>query len=153
MTTGRKAVGSIANNSRPCARPTSQGAYLWRFTYLIIRTSCQLVEEGSIKSWKLVEPRPNTLTATAPFLEHILQNRVVESRDIHLTSLTLPVDIYDFDLSNSPQPSINTLHAAGKSVMCYFSAGTYELNRPNTATILSDSSTVNATFEWLPEEK
>ena len=101
----------------------------------------------------MTEPRPNTLTATTPLPEHILRNRVVESRDIHLTSLPLPVDIYDFDLSNSPQPSIDTLQAAGKSVVCYFSAGTYEPNRPDSTTILSDSSTVNATLNGWPDEK
>jgi hypothetical protein len=73
--------------------------------------------------------------------------------DNDVGSLTLPVDIYDFDLFNTPQSSIDTLHAAGKSVMCYFSAGTYEPNRPDSATILSDPSAVGATLDGWPDEK
>jgi hypothetical protein len=68
-------------------------------------------------------------------------------------SLTLPVQIYDFDLFNTPQSSIDTLHAAGKQVICYFSAGTYEPNRPDSAEILSDPSAVGATLDGWPDEK
>jgi len=68
-------------------------------------------------------------------------------------SLTLPVQIYDFDLFNTPQSSIDTLHAAGKQVICYFSAGTYEPNRPDSSEILSDPSAVGATLDGWPDEK
>lgn len=36
------------------------------------------------------------------------------------------VDIYDVDLFDADASTISALHAAGKKVICYFSAGTYE---------------------------
>ncbi|KAH8780539.1 glycoside hydrolase superfamily [Hyaloscypha sp. PMI_1271] len=68
-------------------------------------------------------------------------------------SLTLPVQVYDFDLFDTPQSSIDTLHAAGKQVICYFSGGTYEPGRPDSDTILSDSAAVGAALDGWPDEK
>lgn len=68
-------------------------------------------------------------------------------------SLTLPVQVYDFDLFDTPQSSIDTLHAAGKQVICYFSAGTYEPSRPDSDKILSDSAAVGAALDGWPDEK
>jgi hypothetical protein len=39
---------------------------------------------------------------------------------------TFNVRLYDLDLFDTPQATINTLHAAGRRVSCYFSAGSYE---------------------------
>ena len=36
------------------------------------------------------------------------------------------VDLYDVDLFNTEQATIDDLHAQGKKVICYFSAGSYE---------------------------
>jgi hypothetical protein len=73
--------------------------------------------------------------------------------DTDIGSLTLPVQIYDFDLFNTAQSDIDTLHAAGKQVMCYFSAGTYEPDRPDSSQILSDPSVVGDTVDGWPSEK
>jgi hypothetical protein len=40
--------------------------------------------------------------------------------------LTLPVEVYDLDLFDTPQRDLDTLHADGKHVICYFSAGSIE---------------------------
>jgi hypothetical protein len=48
--------------------------------------------------------------------------------------LNLDVDVYDldlFDLNDSPADEIGTLHAQGRRVICYFSAGTWEDWRPD----------------------
>lgn len=45
--------------------------------------------------------------------------------------LTLPVDIYNLDLFDTPPETIAALHARGVKVMCYFSAGSYEDWRPD----------------------
>jgi len=37
-----------------------------------------------------------------------------------------PVELFDIDLFDTDQASIDTLHAQGKKVICYFSAGSYE---------------------------
>lgn len=37
-----------------------------------------------------------------------------------------PVRVYDIDLVNAPQATIDTLHAQGRRVICYFSAGSSE---------------------------
>jgi hypothetical protein len=39
---------------------------------------------------------------------------------------SLNVQVYDIDLFDTPQSMINSLHAAGRKVICYFSAGSYE---------------------------
>lgn len=41
------------------------------------------------------------------------------------------VGVYDIDLFNSPQTTIDSLHAQGKRVVCYFSGGSSESFRPD----------------------
>ena len=41
-------------------------------------------------------------------------------------NLSYDVDIYDIDLFDTPISTIDTIHASGKKVICYFSAGSYE---------------------------
>ncbi|MBC8098098.1 MAG: endo alpha-1,4 polygalactosaminidase [Armatimonadetes bacterium] len=43
------------------------------------------------------------------------------------------VMMYDIDLFDAPQAVIDTLHADGRIVICYFSAGSYENWRPDAA--------------------
>jgi hypothetical protein len=43
------------------------------------------------------------------------------------------VAMYDIDLFDAPQSVIDSLHASGRIVICYFSAGSYENWRPDTA--------------------
>ena len=51
--------------------------------------------------------------------------------------LTTPVDtsvdaqMYDIDLFDNPASVVSALHAAGRHVVCYVDAGTYEPNRPD----------------------
>jgi len=61
---------------------------------------------------------------------------VVVSWQIQFTGeldASLPVDIYDLDLFDTPPETITALHARGVKVVCYFSAGTYEDWRPDAA--------------------
>ena len=46
---------------------------------------------------------------------------------------TFNVRLYDVDLFDTPQATINALHAAGRKVACYFSAGSYENWRSDAA--------------------
>jgi len=48
------------------------------------------------------------------------------------SSVTPDVDIYDIDLFLTPKSTIDTLHKLGKKVICYFSAGSYEPDRPDS---------------------
>jgi len=41
--------------------------------------------------------------------------------------------MYDIDLFDAPQSVIDQLHTAGRTVICYFSAGSYEDWRPDAA--------------------
>eukprot|EP00045_Choanoeca_perplexa_P007469 m.68109 g.68109 ORF g.68109 m.68109 type:complete len:432 (+) comp14097_c0_seq1:98-1393(+) len=43
------------------------------------------------------------------------------------------VDVYDIDLFDAPQATIDSLKASGKTVVCYFSAGSYEAWRPDAS--------------------
>lgn len=44
---------------------------------------------------------------------------------------TWDVEMYDIDLFDTPQETIDELHEAGRIVICYFSAGTFEDWRPD----------------------
>jgi len=44
---------------------------------------------------------------------------------------TVNVEIFDIDLFDVPQSTIDTLHARGSKVICYISAGTWENWRPD----------------------
>ncbi|RME86412.1 MAG: endo alpha-1,4 polygalactosaminidase, partial [Caldilineae bacterium] len=43
----------------------------------------------------------------------------------------IQADVFDIDLFDAPQQVIDDLHGAGRRVICYFSAGTWESWRPD----------------------
>jgi hypothetical protein len=47
--------------------------------------------------------------------------------------LTVDAQLYDVDLFDTPVSAIEALHARGGRVACYFSAGSYERGRPDSA--------------------
>lgn len=51
-------------------------------------------------------------------------------------SITPDVDVYDIDLFDNPKDTFDALHKLGKKVICYFSAGSYEGNRPDSSSFL-----------------
>lgn len=62
------------------------------------------------------------------------------------------VQIYDIDLFDSSQTLINTLHSQGKTVICYYSAGTWENWRPDASqfpTSVKGKSNGWAGEKWL----
>lgn len=61
------------------------------------------------------------------------------------------VDIYDVDLADTPQATINDLHAAGKHVICYFSAGSYEDFRDDAANF--DEASKGKTLDGFANER
>ena len=65
----------------------------------------------------------------------VLQNPV--ALDAANTSITPNVDIFDIDLFTNPDSTIESLHKLGKKVICYFSAGSYEPDRPDSSQFLS----------------
>ena len=46
---------------------------------------------------------------------------------------SVPADVYVIDLFDAPQATIDELHAAGRRVICYFSAGSFEDWREDAA--------------------
>jgi endo-alpha-1,4-polygalactosaminidase (GH114 family) len=48
-----------------------------------------------------------------------------------LNDTSLDVAVYDIDLFDNPSSTISALHAMNRSVICYFSAGSYENWRPD----------------------
>ncbi|GMK54934.1 hypothetical protein CspeluHIS016_0115200 [Cutaneotrichosporon spelunceum] len=59
--------------------------------------------------------------------------QIVLSEQVTITNgkPTPDVDVYDIDLFDVESSTIAALHAAGKKVICYFSAGSYEDWRPD----------------------
>lgn len=64
---------------------------------------------------------------------------------------SLAVDVYDIDLFDVPQAKIDTLHAAGRTVICYFSAGSWEDWRSD-AGAFAPSDLGNTLSGW-PDER
>jgi hypothetical protein len=61
------------------------------------------------------------------------------------------VDIYDIDLYDSSEALIQQLQAAGKKVICYFSAGSYEDWRPDATQF--DPGDLGNTLAGWPDER
>jgi len=89
-----------------------------------------------------VAPAPTTTTAPAP--EAALSAPASDdgrwrpapgtSWQIQYTGaidLSLDVDMYNLDLFDTPKSRIDALHADGRAVVCYFSAGSWEDWRPD----------------------
>jgi hypothetical protein len=73
-------------------------------------------ETGDISGWEVWRPAP---CATWQWQ---LSGTIDTSFDVAM---------YDIDLFDAPQATIDTLHAAERTVVCYFSAGSFEPWRPD----------------------
>jgi hypothetical protein len=60
------------------------------------------------------------------------------------------VEVYDVDLEETPQQTIDFLHQQGKKVICYFNGGAYELYRSD-AEKFSKESLGNTLEDWENE--
>lgn len=63
---------------------------------------------------------------------------------------TQPVQVYDIDLFNAGQTTINALHAQGKKVVCYLSAGSWEAWRSDAGDF-PEAVKGNTLEGWLDE--
>jgi hypothetical protein len=64
---------------------------------------------------------------------------------------TVDAKVYDVDLFNSSASLLKTLHDAGRVVICYFSAGSYEPDRPDSAALAQTG--LGSTLDGWPDEK
>lgn len=64
---------------------------------------------------------------------------------------SVDAQMYDIDLVETPQSIIDELHAKGRVVICYFSAGTWENWRPDAAQF--PASIIGQSLEDWPDEK
>ena len=64
---------------------------------------------------------------------------------------TFDVAMYDIDLFDAPQATIDALHAAGRVVICYFSAGSWEDWRPDAGDFPEE--VIGDPLEGWPGEK
>lgn len=61
------------------------------------------------------------------------------------------VELYDIDLFNTPQAIIDMLHAQGKRVICYFSAGSYEAYRSDVGQF--HATDLGHAIDGFPDER
>lgn len=71
--------------------------------------------------------------------------------DSDAKSVSPNVSIYDIDLFTNSNTTISTLHDLGKKVICYFSAGSYEPDRPDSSDF--KSSDLGKELDGWPGEK
>mmetsp|Transcript_1383 Transcript_1383/g.1830 ORF Transcript_1383/g.1830 Transcript_1383/m.1830 type:complete len:288 (-) Transcript_1383:36-899(-) len=67
------------------------------------------------------------------------------------TNIDYNAAMFDIDLFEAPQDVIDELHAAGKIVICYFSAGSYEDFRPDSGDF--PTSVIGNDLDGWPGEK
>jgi len=64
---------------------------------------------------------------------------------------SVDVQMYDIDLFTNSAAAMQSLHAAGRIVVCYFSAGSYEPDRPDSAQL--QQTGLGKTLDGWPDEK
>jgi hypothetical protein len=64
---------------------------------------------------------------------------------------TVDAQVYDIDLFTTDVSVIKALHASGRVVVCYFSAGSYEPDRPDSAALAKTG--LGSTLDGWPDEK
>jgi hypothetical protein len=64
---------------------------------------------------------------------------------------SVDAEVYDIDLFEAPQAAIDELHAKGKKVICYFSAGSLENGRPDAAQF--PAAAVGNVLDGWPDER
>jgi hypothetical protein len=67
----------------------------------------------------------------------IILNHVLDVNALS-TSVAPDVDVFDIDLFDNPKETFDALKRLGKKSICYFSAGSYEPNRPDSGDFLAD---------------
>ncbi|GAB7544244.1 endo alpha-1,4 polygalactosaminidase [Cupriavidus sp. 8B] len=91
--------------------------------------------DASIKSVSAVNASAATLTPSAQTLAvSRWMPAATDTWQLQLTgtvNTSYPAQVFDIDLVDTPQATINALKAQGKRVVCYFSAGSSENWRPD----------------------
>jgi hypothetical protein len=64
---------------------------------------------------------------------------------------SVDVEMYDIDLFATTNATIQALHSAGRRVVCYFSAGSYEPDRPDSDALAKTG--LGSTLDGWPDEK
>lgn len=135
---------------------------------LFIATSITILAIGLGISLTIRHHSPESPTTTPPAIpntnttrQSIWQPTVNDTWQIVLNaplkldaitkSVTPDVDVFDIELYTNSVETIETLHALGKRVICYFSAGTYEPYRPDSSEFEA-GDLGNALVGW-PDEK
>jgi hypothetical protein len=77
---------------------------------------------------------PNNTQIWQPVVNSTWQIELLQPLDLNATStsVTPDVDVFDIDLFNNSKDVVDALHRLGKRVICYFSAGSFEPNRPDS---------------------
>lgn len=65
--------------------------------------------------------------------------------------LSVPAQVYDVDLFDTSAAQVSALHAAGRKVICYLDAGSYEPGRPDSAAF--PAAVLGAPVEGWPGER
>jgi len=87
---------------------------------------------GSAPAPQQPAPGPPAMWLPAPRTTWQIQ---LNSGDV---DTSVDAQYYDVDMVETPQSTIDSLHAQGRHVSCYFSAGTYEPFRPDASSFPED---------------
>lgn len=96
-------------------------------------------------------PDPINGTFWQPPVNSTWQIVLSNAIDVGPASATPDVDVFDIDLFTNTNETIATIHKLGKKVICYFSAGSYEPDRPDSSKFLP--SDLGKVLDGWPDEK
>ncbi len=96
------------------------------------------------------EPEPTEVDCNEPLVGDLAPYTSWQWQLTGTIDTSLDVTMYDIDLFDAPQATIDTLHEEGRTVVCYFSAGSWEAWRPDAAEFPSEALG-NALAGWPGE--
>lgn len=102
---------------------------------------------SAIPNFNLVPTPTAELTRWAPQPGDRLQIQYAD----YPPDITIDAQVFALDLFETPQSSIDELHAAGKKVICYVSTGSWEEYRPDAGDFPADA--IGSDYEGWPGEK
>lgn len=101
---------------------------------LLLVVACGPTASGGAQS---ETPVPTTSAALSPWRPTVASSWQIQYAALPV-DLSVDAQVYDLDLFTTDMDTVAALHAKGRNVVCYFSAGSYEPYRPDSGQFPAD---------------
>ncbi len=103
---------------------------------ILLVVACGPTASGGAQS-ETPTPTPATNAATPRWKPAVMSSWQIQYAALPV-DLSVDAQVYDIDLFTTDAETIAALHAKGRNVVCYFSAGSYEPYRPDSGQFSAD---------------